>query len=138
MTFEEKIARVCHEANRAWCAANGDDSQAAWDDAPAWQRESALEGVTGVLAGNGPEQSHLSWLAAKEAGGWVFGKVKDADATPPTHPCMRPYAELPPEQKLKDHLFVGIVRALTPWTIAPAGQAGVPDMARDPREVEIP
>lgn len=28
------------------------------------------------------------------------------------HPCMVPYAELPPEQKAKDSIFVGVVRAM--------------------------
>lgn len=35
----DKIARVCHEVNRAYCQALGDNSQPAWEDAPAWQRE---------------------------------------------------------------------------------------------------
>lgn len=29
-----QIAQVCHEVNRAYCQALGDDSQPAWDDAP--------------------------------------------------------------------------------------------------------
>jgi hypothetical protein len=107
-----KVARVCHEANRAWCIANCDYSQLLWDHAPEWQMNSAVAGVRGVLEGNGPEQSHLGWLAQKEADGWVYGDVKDPAATPPTHPCMRPYDELPEEQKRKDHMFVAIVNAL--------------------------
>jgi len=27
------------------------------------------------------------------------------------HPCFVPYTELPPEQKAKDHIFVGVARA---------------------------
>lgn len=33
----EQIARMAHEANRAYCQALGDDSQPAWEDAPEWQ-----------------------------------------------------------------------------------------------------
>lgn len=106
----EDIARVCHEANRAWCEANGDHSQPLWDDAPEWQRKSALIGVEGALGGNTPEQSHESWLAVKEADGWVYGEVKDPEAK--THPCFVPYNELPAEQRVKDHLFVAIVSTL--------------------------
>jgi len=39
-------ARIAHEANRVWCAENGDNSQPSWDNAPDWQRESAINGVT--------------------------------------------------------------------------------------------
>ena len=28
------IAMICHEANRAYCAANGDESQPSWNEAP--------------------------------------------------------------------------------------------------------
>lgn len=45
----EQIARVCHEVNRAYCQALGDDSQPAWEDAPQWQRDSALLGVQLLL-----------------------------------------------------------------------------------------
>lgn len=30
------IAKACHEANRAWCQANGDDTQKHWEDAEQW------------------------------------------------------------------------------------------------------
>jgi len=53
---------------------------------------------------------HESWCDFKRADGWVFGEVKDAGAK--THPCLVPYAELPEEQKIKDHLFSAIVTAL--------------------------
>ncbi len=41
----EQIARVAHEVNRAYCQALGDNSQPAWEDAPQWQRDSAMLGV---------------------------------------------------------------------------------------------
>jgi hypothetical protein len=106
------IARVCHEANRAYCATLGDSSQVAFDAAPEWQRQSALTGVSKIAAGETtrPEQSHESWLAEKQATGWKYGEVKDAEAK--THPCFVPFAELPPEQQLKDHLFFAVASAL--------------------------
>ena len=30
---EQEIARVCHEVNRAYCQAIGDNSQPTWEDA---------------------------------------------------------------------------------------------------------
>lgn len=106
----ETCARAAHEANRAWCLAHGDTSQPAWEDAPQWQRDSAIDGVKGVLAGNGPEQSHERWLEHKRKDGWVYGPAKDPAKK--EHPCMVPYAELPPEQRAKDGVFVGVVRAM--------------------------
>src|SRR5690606_2187974 len=43
--FDEALACVAHEINRAYCTALGDDSPPPWDEAPEWQRVSALEGV---------------------------------------------------------------------------------------------
>lgn len=102
-------ARATHEANRAWCLAHGDTSQQAWDDAPDWQKSSAINGIKGVLAGNGPEQSHESWLKEKAETGWKYGPVKNPEKK--EHPCFVPYNELSPEQKAKDHIFVGVAKA---------------------------
>ncbi len=106
------IARIAHEINRAYCASLGDDSQPAWEDAPEWQKASALVGVDMHLANPDatPENSHESWLAQKLADGWKYGPVKDAEKK--EHPCCVPYAELPPEQKAKDYLFRATVHLM--------------------------
>ena len=106
----EAAAHACHEANRAYCIATGDDSQPSWTAAPEWQRTSCMNGVRGVLDGNGPEQSHESWVREKEATGWKFGTVKDPEKK--EHPCFVPYAELPEAQKLKDHVFVSVATSM--------------------------
>lgn len=107
------IAIVCHEANRAYCATIGDHSQLPWEEAPQWQRDSAIKGVEFCLENPDapPSANHESWLAAKEAEGWAYGEVKDVDAK--LHPCFVPYDELPPEQKAKDYLFKAIVAGLS-------------------------
>lgn len=108
----EEIARLCHEVNRAYCKALGDDSQPAWEDAPDWQQASARLGVE-LHLGNpdaGPQASHESWMAQKEVDGWVYGDVKDPEAK--THPCMVAFAELPVEQQAKDYLFKAVVNAM--------------------------
>jgi hypothetical protein len=110
MAKVQACARAAHEANRAYCLALGDTSQPSWEQAPGWQTSSAVSGVLGVLAGNGPEQSHESWLKEKEETGWKYGEVKNADAK--THPCMVPYAQLPEAQKAKDEVFVTVVRVM--------------------------
>jgi hypothetical protein len=108
----EMIARVAHEINRAYCEALGDRSQKSWDDAPAWQRDSEINGVRFHLEnpGAGPEASHESWLAEKREAGWRYGPVKNE--TSKEHPCFVPFTELPREQQAKDFLFRGVVHAL--------------------------
>lgn len=103
-------AMAAHEANRTYCRALGDLTQVPWDDAPEWQQTSALCGVDGVFAGNGPGASHESWLAEKVATGWTFGPVKDAEKK--EHPCMVPFTELPFDQQQKDHIFVQTVHTM--------------------------
>ncbi len=109
-TVTEACARAAHEANRAYCIAIGDTSQPSWDEAPDWQKSSASNGVVGALNGNTPEDSHKGWMAEKVANGWTFGPVKDPDKK--EHPCMVPYAELPVAQRLKDSIFLSVVRAV--------------------------
>jgi hypothetical protein len=115
----EDIARICHEANRAYCIGIGDTSQLHWDDAPQWQRDSAVKGVEFRLANPFASNSatHDSWLAAKEADGWTYGPIKDAEKK--QHPCFVPYDELPKEQQGKDHLFANIVGTFTSMGFVP-------------------
>jgi hypothetical protein len=109
---QNDIARVCHEVNRAYCQALGDDSQPAWADAPEWQRASALAGVQLHIQqpDAGARASHESWMAQKQADGWVYGPVKDPDAK--QHPCIVPFEQLPAEQQAKDYIFRAVVHAL--------------------------
>lgn len=106
------IAATCHAANAAYCRSLGDDSQPEWNDAPDWQRYSAVLGVQFHLANPdaGDSASHDSWMAQKVADGWVYGEVKDPEAK--THPCIVPFDQLPPEQQFKDTLFRTLVHAL--------------------------
>jgi len=106
----EAAARAAHEVNRAYCLAIGDASQPPWEGAPEWQRASCREGVAGVIAGNGPRESHASWMRHKLEHGWTYGPDKDPGKK--THPCLVPYDELPPAQRAKDDLFVRTVGAV--------------------------
>lgn len=113
MTIEQ-IARICHEANRAYCISLGDLSQSPWEECQQWQRDSAVAGVRAHLANPDmtPEQSHQAWMDFKLAEGWKHGPVKDPAKK--EHPQMVPYAELPVEQRAKDYIFSGIVEACAP------------------------
>lgn len=112
LTIEE-IANVCHQVNKAYCVSCGDDSQAEWERAPEWQRDSAINGVKAHIDSGLtmlPEDSHISWMKQKQDEGWVYGETKDVEKK--THPCMRPYHELPSMQKTKDYLFREVVHTL--------------------------
>lgn len=111
----EQTARVCHEANRAYCQSIGDDSQPIWEEAPQWQKDSAINGVkfhiAHLSAGDqpSPSASHESWMKQKADEGWKYGPVKDA--VKKEHPCFVPYGELPLEQRMKDYIFAAIAEA---------------------------
>lgn len=113
------IAELAHEVNRAYCNSQGDLSQLAWADAPDWQKESAIKGVKFHLDNPlaTPEMSHNEWLKEKEAAGWKHGPEKNAETK--EHPCFCSYQQLPPEQRAKDYLFRGVVRACAPKEEAP-------------------
>lgn len=112
----QAVAKICHEANKAYCEGIGDSSQPTWDQAPEWQKASAENGVRFHLEGleNGdtpsPSASHESWLKQKTEEGWKYGEVKDSDKK--EHPCFTAYENLPKEQRAKDYIFAAIVEAL--------------------------
>lgn len=106
----EKIAQVCHEANRAWCEANGDTSHFPWEEAPEWQRDSSRSGVAAALEGTTAEELHKAWKRHKVEDGWTYGPIKDSEKK--THPCIvESYDDLPDFEKIKDDIFNGIVSA---------------------------
>jgi len=109
-----KAAQVAHETNRVWCEVNGDFSQPKWADAPAWQKESAVNGM--IFHSQNPDAddsaSHDSWSKEKIDNGWEWGEVKDPNSNPPTHPCLVPFEELPIEQQIKDGLFRSIAHQI--------------------------
>ncbi len=108
----EDIAKVCHEANRAYCESLGDHSQTPWDTAPKWQQGSAIDGVNFHIVNPdaGDDASHCNWMDVKTRDGWVWGPMKDPDKR--EHPCLVLFDQLPDEQQAKDALFRAIVHAL--------------------------
>jgi hypothetical protein len=112
MVSNIQIAQLCHEVNKAYCESIGDLTQPAWENAPDWQKMSAINGVKAHIDSGytmTPEGSHESWMAQKISEGWEYGEVKDPEHM--THPCIRPYSELPVEQRTKDYLFRAVVHA---------------------------
>lgn len=109
---KEDIAQVAHELNKAYCESIGDHSQPTWDDAPEWQKSSAINGVQFHLDNPeaSPSASHDSWLKQKEEEGWKYGEVKNPETR--EHPCFVPYEKLPVAQKAKDFIFRQTVHSL--------------------------
>lgn len=103
----ELIAETCHEANRVLQKHFGEQVSPSWEETTEEMRESARDGVLGVLGGATPKMSHENWMHFRLKNGWVYGEVKDVEAK--THPCLVPYHELDEKQKFKDKMFVGIV-----------------------------
>ena len=106
------IAAVIHQANKAWCEANGDNSQFDWYDSEDWVRESVINGVKFRIAnpGIGPEAIHNNWMEHRIAEGWVYGRVKNLDTK--TNPCLVPFEDLPERDQKKSVMFSSIVNAL--------------------------
>lgn len=107
----EAIAKTAHEVNKAYCESIGDFSQPTWEDAPQWQKDSAINGVKfHITVDATPEDSHINWMKQKIDEGWIYGPVKDP--VKKQHPCMMSYSDLPQEQRTKDYLFRTIVHSL--------------------------
>ena len=124
----EDIAKITHEINKAYCESIGDTSQTEWENAPEWQKLSAVNGVQFHLSNPdaNPELSHDNWLNEKIKDGWQWGEVKNAEKK--EHPCLVPYHQLPAEQKSKDYLFRQVVHSLKPYL--PTDQPQIPTVGR--------
>ncbi len=110
----EKIAKVAHDINRAYCLAIGDNLKPVWkwEDAPQWQKDSYISGVIYRIdhPNTTPKEMHDEWLKHKKENGWKYGPKKNQKTK--EHPCIVPYEKLPTEQKTKDFLFSQVVESL--------------------------
>lgn len=108
------VAKICHAVNKAFCEYCGDMSQKPWAEAADWQREAAVEAVTKRFANPGASsarESHAEWMRHKLETGWVYGPVKDDKASPPTHPDIVPFDQLPAAAQFKDTLINAVIDA---------------------------
>jgi hypothetical protein len=125
VTEDEKIQRVARAAHNTvvtYCKTHGDYSIKEWEDAENWQRESTIAMVRNTLSGNfSPSQEHERWLHEKRSKGYVYGDVKNDDASkgPLTNPNIRPYKELPLVQRMKDTILIAV-------TLGAAAHYGLP------------
>ncbi len=108
----EATAKVCHEANRAYCEALGDWSHPHWSAASQPLKESVIAGIHELDDNPNltPENLHEKWLDRKVREGWGYGRVKNEELK--QHPNCIAYNHLPREERLKDDLFHAVARAL--------------------------
>ena len=106
-TTTPKCAELAHDwINRAYRKALGDITACGGRARLAERPARACVGWTDNPAAT-PEQSHESWLH-EEAEGWEHGASNGTRRE--DTPCFVPYAELPPEQRAKDYLFLAAVQ----------------------------
>jgi hypothetical protein len=106
-----EIAAVCYAVNNAYRAAIGELTRITWGDLLPVDQESLIAGVKLAMKNTQtPEQQHNTWLDNKLADGWLFGKEEDLVGK--KSPNMVPYIEISEIQKVKDHVFLAIVKSM--------------------------
>lgn len=106
------IAKVCHEANRAFRSVMGQDPGPTWTQCTPEQQRITMLGVEFMLSDDriAAADLHQNWVDDMTAQGWTHGPVKDTALK--QHPCLVEYHELPAHEQYKDRLFASTVRAL--------------------------
>lgn len=115
MTVDD-IVRISHEAIRAAGLAVGEDVPA-WRDSCEDIRRSAYIGVQKVFRNRKitPEQIHEEWMKDKFEHGWKCGRKKNFKTK--THPCLVPYEKLNDANKVKNAIFIEVVKQLEPFVV---------------------
>lgn len=103
------IAKMCHEVNRAYCAALREDTKS-WDELSEKEQEVILGRVAFhiLYPESKPSASHDNWMIKMLSDGWKYGKSHNIAEK--THPSLKPFHHLPTEQQAKDHIFQKIVQ----------------------------
>ena len=105
-----KAARIVHAANNSLRFHFGDPANPVWDELDEESKHRALVGVAKVAESPDitPQQCHAMWVESMAADGYRYGD--NIDYVRKEHPNMVPYSQLPEPQKLKDLLFISIVK----------------------------
>lgn len=105
------IARVAHQANRAIKEFYGEDNLPSWDESSKESKSRGVLGVEKVIANRNITNAeiHQAWVDTMLADGWRHGPV--IDTIKKFHPNLVAYEDLSDNQKLKDVVYLAIVKA---------------------------
>ena len=124
----DAIAAVCYEANRAWQRELlGSCAYPEWSSASTDQRREFVEAVRFHLRNPNASAAatHEEWMRGRYAEGWTWGPTDDPDRK--SHPRLKSFRELPPEQRLAVYLLLGVIRGLTALSMAPRAEVDIID-----------
>ncbi len=88
----KRIAGIVQDANKAYCST---------DIRVAYMRKNPKASF---------EDIHDNWILHKTADGWAYGEYESTVCK--IHPHLVDYSKLPEEQKVKDRIFVAIIRIM--------------------------
>jgi len=106
-------ARAAHEAIRTLQIQNNEPNVASpWETVGQDIKDSCFIGIERIIKNPEitDEELHDSWINTKTDQGWKYGPTRSEEDK--LHPCLVPYSELPPFQRLKDAMFRNVVRAV--------------------------
>jgi hypothetical protein len=109
--LNSEIAKVVYEVNRAYRAAIQEDPGPAWEDKDIDSKKAMSHAVnyhrhiTMTFC-----DAHELWMKHMIEQGWKWGAQKDTKHK--LHPCLVNWNALPQSQRVKDVLFVTLVRLL--------------------------
>ena len=108
------VAIICYDANRAICAASGNNEYPIWGQAPEWMRDNFRKFVSGRLNDPvSPEAEHAANFEYLRRNGWRYGPTMNAEIK--THPLCVPYSELPDDEVARQRMLHGLVDSLRPF-----------------------
>jgi hypothetical protein len=105
-------AKLAHNLNNTLRGFLIEPPNVPWDELDEESKHRALVGVAFAAENPDltPKECHAKWVETMANDGWRVGD--NVDYVRKEHPSMVPYSQLPEPQKLKDQLFLAIVREI--------------------------
>jgi hypothetical protein len=73
-------------------------------------------------------------MTGRLSAGWSWGPVPDLETK--QDPCILEFTRLPPEQRLRVYLFLGVIHGLTALSVLPNQEVDIIDFGDDASESE--
>ena len=106
-----KAAEVAYEADRVLEQVLGLEVRPPWRDVSDAVHQSVVTAMMLYLEGAPASvaHAHRHWVKAMREDGWRLGSRDDAERT---HPMLKPWGQLSPDERLKARLFHAVVTSL--------------------------